>query len=422
MKTSRLGRLTAVTALAVFALLTVAASGASGGTWVCMVINDRLNTTYRWHYKHDLAPLQTAINAASPGDTLWVRGTCPGPIGITKSLTLTGQAIPGFNAEPGINASDAQASVVHVSGSGVDVRLTSLILTRGGNYRMPAEHGGGIWNEQATLTLDNVTITQNFAKNGGGIYNDHGTVVVNDSTIDSNSAGGRFSRGDGGGIATEYGSLTVNRSTITHNAWAYNGGGIYAWASTVAVNGSEIAHNQTDTPMVVPAYKGGGIWIDADSEDGGATLTVTDTKIHDSDATTSGGGIYANRVNVTITGASELSGNHATGGGGAWVSGALLLGGETRIHGNIAVDTYETFGQGGGVAFFPVGAAGSRKLTMSGNAQIYGNTAHSRGGGLMAYRSTDLVGCVAGSQGDEGVNVFNNALFDNTVNNISTTS
>ncbi len=411
MKRSTLGGLLAATALALLAVLTVGVSRVVGATAMGIVINDRLDTTYRWD-KHMSNPVQAAVDAASPGDTLWVRNECPGPIEISKSLTLTGQPLPGFYRPPEIDASSSGQSVVHVSGSDVQVQINSLLLNGGGNPRFPVEYGGGIYNDHATVTLDGVTITGNAAEHGGGIYNDHGTLTINNSTIDTNY--GPLTLGLGAGIATAGGTLTVNASKITNNQLARFGGGIYAYGggATVVVNASEIAYNQSEERPTLRADDGGGIYLYANPEDPWYTLILTDTKVHDHAVKMRGGGIYAYRANVTITGTSELSANRAVNGGGAYIGGTLLVSGDARIHGNTA-EYPSGVSYGGGVRFtaFPYNAAGT--FTMSGNAKIYGNSAGTSGGGIATYYAMNLSGCIPGAE-EDGANVF-----DNTPNDIA---
>jgi hypothetical protein len=424
------GGLLAAAAVVVLALLTVGASNAVGDTYKCMVINDRLNTTYK-------TGLQSAIDAASPGDTLWVRGACFSPIEITKSLTLTGQAIPGFRYAPTIDAGynlDGKG-VVHVSGSDVEVQINSLTLTgTTSNTVHLVAKGGGIWNEQATVILDNVTISGNYARQGGGIYNDHGTVELTNSTIDGNyllphDSSSRF----GAGIYTTGGSVTLNASTITNNWGAYYGGGIYAIDATVVANASEIAFNQG--PGTYGTFRGGGIYAGCDPwqpNQIGSTVTLTDTTIHDSSVTEAGGAIYAWPSTVTLTGTTELTANH-TGvyGGGARVS-TLVVGGDTTIHGNSAYGGSSAPG-GGGVSVNRLTLSGNAKIydnsvgiygegggvagnyvTMSDNAKIYENSVgtYGHGGGIYASYASRLTGCVAGTEGDDGVNVYNTTPDD----------
>ncbi len=408
-------------ALLLLALLAVGAPTAFAKTWKCMVINDRINTTYLVRWPDSMNPVQDAIDEAAPWDKLWIRGECPGTLEITKSLTLEGQEVAGFRNAPTIRAKNSTYgninNVVHVSGSGVQVQINSLILTGGGNSQHPVEYGGGILNEQAELTLNNVTITGNYAYRGGGIYNDSGTVELNGSTIDWNFAGSRGGLGSGGGIYTNYGTVILNASTITRNQWTDWGGGIYARAATVIANESEIAYNFTVTDngqFNFPKY-GGGIYMSvAASEDPWNTLTLTDTVIHDNWVTWAGGGIWAKRADVTLAGTSELSENHAdSDGGGANVVGNLVLSGDTTIHDNDAIHPYYPSylsGNGGGVAFRPLDP--TDRLTMSGNATIYDNRASLQGGGIDAPRDY-LINCISGNEGEVGVNVFDN--FPNNV-------
>lgn len=416
--------------LALLAQLTIGATTAFAKTKKCMVINDRINTTYEQAYPESMHPVQTAIDEANPGDTIWIRGYCPGPLEISKPLTLTGQKIKGFYFAPTIDtrlapsSTTAKKSVVHVSGVNVQVQLNSLILIGAGNFFFPVEKGGGILNEQSELTLNEVTITGNNATFGAGIYNDGGTVEATDSTIDSNIAGRPQNQqlyGKGGGIYTIDGTVILNASTITNNQFAGDGGGIYAISSTVVANGSEIAHNYTvlsddivfpsDYDIVFPR-RGGGIYVSSFSPEDSSTLILDDTSIHHNGAEY-GGGIYATEAYVTVTGNSELHRNHADSfGGGAYVYGNLLLSGDTSIHDNTAVDFENpAWGRGGGVAFSN-GISTTYGLTITGNAMIYDNFAQLDGGGIAGYFNPNLINCNAGVEGEEGVNVFSNLPDD----------
>src|SRR5438128_1742211 len=56
----------------------------AGATTACMVVNERTG--------FPSSDLQAAIQAAAPGDTLSVHGTCVGHFVIAKDLTLVGGA------------------------------------------------------------------------------------------------------------------------------------------------------------------------------------------------------------------------------------------------------------------------------------------------------------------------------------------
>src|SRR5438477_11326912 len=60
---------------------------ASAATPTCLVVDTNSN--------HSYTSLQAAVNAAAPGDTLFVKGTCTGTTEIGKNLTVTGQSASG---------------------------------------------------------------------------------------------------------------------------------------------------------------------------------------------------------------------------------------------------------------------------------------------------------------------------------------
>ena len=109
--------------------------------------------------------------------------------------------------------------------------IASLFITdstiRGNSANTPfpdGDSGGGIYGS-GPVTVENSTISGNFAvTSGGGIYG--GIIEVSNSTISGNSAGI-----SGGGIYnTPYYSLNLANSTISGNS-APSGGGIYNGAS-----------------------------------------------------------------------------------------------------------------------------------------------------------------------------------------------
>ncbi|MGQ4416602.1 nitrous oxide reductase family maturation protein NosD [Streptomyces sp. SAS_269] len=235
--------------------------------------------------------LQPAINAASPGDTLRVRGTCTGPFTINKNLTLrgNGQAVlDGNSAGPTVTVGD-------LAGSQVQPTLDHLTITHG--Y---AGVGGGIRNNpSATVTLINSTVEGNTAQYGGGIYT-YGTVHLIRSTVKNNTAQG----GPGGGIMTDTTVVvTLDNSTVERNSADDGGGGLYIRAgSTAALTHSTVKDNT--------AQFGGGV-----TTEGGTTLNLNHSTVKGNTASTQGGAIY-NGGTVTLT-HSTVERNTAQGGPGS---------------------------------------------------------------------------------------------------------
>ncbi len=93
--------------------------------------------------------------------------------------------------------------------------LSGMIITRGsvqynpGNND-PYKHGGGIEN-LGTLTINDCTVSGNFANDGGGGITNAGTLTITASTINGNYTQW------GGGIEN-LGTLTINDCTISGNS------------------------------------------------------------------------------------------------------------------------------------------------------------------------------------------------------------
>src|SRR5439155_18784472 len=120
-----------------------------------------------------------ALAVANDNDTITFAVT--GTIGLTSgelvlnnSITISG---PGA-ANLAVNG-NANSRVFHVS-SGRTVSISGLTITNGNanGQSYPDDSGGGVYNDHATATLANCTIS--------GIFNDHATLTVNDCALSSN--------------------------------------------------------------------------------------------------------------------------------------------------------------------------------------------------------------------------------------------
>ncbi len=162
------------------------------------------------------------------------------------------------------------------------------------------EHGaGGAIFNRGTLTLDTVTITNNFAfRSGGGIHND-GTLTVRRSTVRNNSVtGGGFPNysGAGGGIVNR-GAMQVFQSTIHNNTTGGAGGGV---------------------DVGVVAAGGAG--------DGAGNASIANTTVSGNISQGSGGGMFfgaapARNSQPTVVNSTVASNfSDGLGGGGIWVN------------------------------------------------------------------------------------------------------
>lgn len=375
--------------------------------------------------------LQEAIDAASPGDTLKVKGTCFGDASISKDLTIVGQSNPGFGQATlnGANSRENRGSVI--VNHGATLTIKGLTITGGYNDECPsalppgchrgfpeeAEKGGGIYNEGGAVTLTDSTVTgnaatpsehnpQNNAYGGGGIYST-GSLTLVDTTVSDNEGeqygGGIYNSGllwlsnstvsgntvidsnrgidfgteqYGGGIYNSGGQIWLTSSTVVRNSSGKGGrhqpgGGIYNEGGSVTLTKSTISGNKAD------GFEGGG----GIGNRGSLTLnnsTVSDNTEAFSEKTElpcpgGGGGGISNSDSLTLNN-STLTGNTATqcGGGGIRNEGSVTLN-DSTVRENTAKDGGGIYNEGGG-------RHGS--VTFNGSSSVTGNTAAEHGGGI----------------------------------------
>jgi hypothetical protein len=206
-----------------------------------------------------------------------------GELVVDKSVTIRWVPTYGNPSYLGVDAGHA-CRVFHIS-PGKIVTISGLAIINGS---ATGDVGGGIYNDHASLTLRNCTVSGNSADQGtgGGIYN-HGsggsgsaTMAITNCTISGNSAW------PGAGICNDgylgSATMTITNSTISGNSdngWNY-GGGVLNFG-TLTITNSTLSGNS--------AYAGGAIynWQNA-------ALTIINTTFSGNfcNATFHGGGIY----------------------------------------------------------------------------------------------------------------------------------
>ena len=323
----------ATLALALLATLGATSASAASPT-ACRVQNTNTGKTY--------AALQAAVDTASKGDRLTVRGVCVGGTVIDKALVIEGVATPtlGYTVLDG----DHRTRVLLIT-EGVRVKLRSLVIRDGrarpGLFPKHSPHGRRCEDSHIKC-----------GDEGGGIHN-FGALALRDVLVRDNSA-----RGAGGGIDNRRsGTLTLYNSRITHNESGAYGGGIHN-LGTLALQGTSVRSNTVNG-------SGGGI-----SNDDGS-VTLNDSRISGNRSRYGGGGVW-NGGSLVLNGSSRISGNRARGeGGGVYGAGALVLNGSSLISRNTGE------GRGGGV--FGLGGT----VTLNDNSRISGNTVlfYERGSG-----------------------------------------
>jgi Chlamydia polymorphic membrane protein (Chlamydia_PMP) repeat len=374
--------------------------------------------------------LRQALADANNDDTIdatGISGTITltsGEVLVDKSVTING---PGAT---NLAVDGNGVSRVFYIGSGRTVTIDGLTMTNGNGGSWSS--GGGIYNDHATLTISNSTLSGNSATSGhgGGIYNDHATLTITNSTLSGNSAdfsgggiyndgssgsamltftnstlsGNSAAFGSGGGICTdgELGSttLTITNSTVSGNS-AHSGGGIVnhcsSGSATLMITNSTVSGNSARSG-------GGGIYNHG--YPGSATLTITKSTVSGNSADLGGGGIvnlgYGGSATLTISN-STLSGNSVAGvgtGGGIYNYAAPLTITNSTLSGNSAA-----FGYGGGI--YNEGVSGSATLTISNtilNAGASGENIYNSSGTVTSHGynlSSDDASAFLNQSGDQ---------------------
>ncbi len=278
------------------------------------------------------ADLQAAIDGASPGDTLRLKGTCRGNFIIMgKDLTLKGSPkatlhAGGRNAALRVNHDDVTRYNL-----GGTVTLRGLTITGSGGDAYWAD---GVHAWSAEVILRDCTVKGN---KGSGIGGDGVTFRLKASTVRDNAKSGVGAAGDGmnvylddsrisgnGGNGVEAIDLFMKRSIITNNGG--NGvsmttqGHVEAEDSRFLNNGGRGISSQgmNLSRVIVSGNDAGGIvggfdnflWVTIDqstirnnqvSGDGGGLVCyggcrVTDSRIVGNSATGNGGGVYLDSI------------------------------------------------------------------------------------------------------------------------------
>ena len=169
------------------------------------------------------------------------------------------QAINNANAD--LTASSASPHIIDVNQAGT-IFLNSVLpdilnhVIINGNAALTTVRRGTINNHRIFTVKAPYTVEMNGIRcengdpggsnQGGGIFNDGATLVLNDCVIADNFSGAAAG-GHGGGLAQSSGTLTINNSTIKNNDSGNNGqgGGIYIADGTVSLFNCTVQNNST---------------------------------------------------------------------------------------------------------------------------------------------------------------------------------
>ena len=276
----------------------------------------------------------------------------------------TGTAIDAGSAER-IVVHDLSITAGHgTSGGGLsatdaDVDLTRVLITGS----TADEHGGGVFIDSGTLTMSEVVIEDCDAVdgNGGAVYAIYATVEaqdlstarttgvdggamwvgVADVTLTDVDMTGATSSDDAGGVLVINTDLTWTGGSVTGCFAGDDGGAMHIHGSDAVLDGLVLEDNEAsfwggvfdleDSMLTVIrstlqrnlAVEGGALHVN-----GADGAVFEDTIITDNTATSEGGGLWFEGVDVTCRkGKDDSSGvyfNHAPVGGGAFVAGGSL--------------------------------------------------------------------------------------------------
>ena len=207
--------------------------------------------------------LQAVIDAASPGDVIEVAaGVCTGKafsgddFWIGKDIVLRG-AGAGLTVLQGSGAPNSRVMSV---GEGVVATLQGLTVTGG---TIDEENAGGGVQNDGTLTLIGVTVSDNVAGGGGGLINSPGaSLTLVDSTVANNTVTNPVTAGAGGIINGMGSTLTLVNSTVSGNravAPSASASGFAGGIQTYPLSHVTLI-NSTVTANVAERGEGGGIY------------------------------------------------------------------------------------------------------------------------------------------------------------------
>lgn len=126
--------------------------------------------------------------------------------------------------------------------------------------------GGAIYNDDygtlnpASMVINNVEISRNTADSGGGIYNVNSVLNITDSLLYYNAATNSVGATGGGIYSYGSGTVTLENVTVSNNRANAAGGGIFHSQDTLDLNNVTIVQNMADYDSnSFPPDVGGGL-------------------------------------------------------------------------------------------------------------------------------------------------------------------
>ncbi|AKS43189.1 right-handed parallel beta-helix repeat-containing protein [Wenzhouxiangella marina] len=370
-----------------------------------------------------------------------IEGTVDGNIDVLlDSLTITG----GHTTElgGGVFSSLADLTITHSlvssnysslgwAGIGAFAGLIALENTVVSyNATGPMASGGGIGVNEADLSVEGGSISNNLADHFGGgglVAQGYSTVTLTDTIV----SGNEIATGTGAGILAGYSELSVYRSQIRDNRVSGNfgfGAGLGAYSSLVTLIDSEVSMNQLYSDQPGAGY-GGGIGV-AHSSLLVAGSTISGNRVNNY-GNAMGGGIFA-RSSDTVVRNSRVSENQAirlasfvsdfVGGGGLYLQTGTTVISEAEISSNVAQGLYQ---RGGAIGALAEDLA-LTNVTISGNqldgaidtSEGVGFVMDLRGQGNLTLTHVTMANNLASSSSTDQSALFRSQMTDLTLTNV----
>ena len=348
--------------------------------------NDCLNPSF------PCATLQHAADVAGAGGTLWVAAGTYADIVVVNSITQVAYldhdlTIAGGYTADFITPPDpvANPTILDAGGNGrvmtivtATVSLNGLHLT-GGNARQSNRQGGGLYAENSTLALQQLTIYSNTAELGGGLFIRASSGIVRDSLITQNTAD------YGGGLYLQNSDIQIHDNRISQNQADFGGGGLRLFASNGLVTGNDVLSNTA-------VLQGGGFYLSY------SDATIANNRISHNRSTTPlqswGGGLQLHASQSLLQG-NTIAGNEAGIGGGL-----RLFQSSAMLQANLIQENAASVG--GGIS---VESASDARLE---NTAFVGNNSSQFGAALYLFDAQPVLAhtTLTGNSGGDGSGVY----------------
>ncbi len=168
--------------------------------------------------------------------------------------------------------------------------ITDSTGTKGQIKKGYAKNGGGIYiKEDATVTINGGTITENQAKTDGGAIYCKGVLIMNGGIISSNSAydtGGAIYVEDNSNSKIELHNVDISSNNAENKGGAFN---LHIGNDSI-IDNCIFSYNKSNSDF------GGAIYMDADSR-----LTINNTAFNENKSDDDGGAIYLEDGTIEMT-------------------------------------------------------------------------------------------------------------------------